>query len=206
MGWGMLWIFLISISQIPRNHPFDDYLFSTVNKQTAIPDQLSSYSEKRKGTCSTYPDIAKVVQLLVEQWDSNGFSLNWYVSIAKEDYLDARWHEHNNSLFGRFNAAAPQLADLLFARSFKALILFPTAAAYTPSVAAALEQRDSCLSLPPSPPYPPVLGRSNHKMRKQGSQCSRCLWCHIGGATCSGWSFGLSIEIGTVRGCTSPYT
>lgn len=77
-----------------------------------------------------------------------------------------RWHEHNSSLFGRSNAAAPQLADFLLRRSFKALVLFATAAAYTPSVSAALEQRDSCLSLPPSPPYPPVLGRSNHKIRK----------------------------------------
>ena len=86
----MLWIFLISISQIFRDHVFDNCLFLIVNEQTAILDQLFNYFEKEKETYSTYSNIIKVVQFLVKQWDSNDFNLNWYVSIAKENYLDAR--------------------------------------------------------------------------------------------------------------------
>lgn len=88
----------------------------------------------------------------------------------------------------------------------KTLFLLPTAAARVPLVAAASEQCASYLPRPLSPLSPPAPERSNHKKRKWDNQCSRCPWCHVDGATCSEWSFGLSIETDTERGCTSPCT
>ena len=174
MKWNILWIFLIFISQIFRNHFSDDYLFSIVNKQTVILDQLFNYFEKEKETCLTYSNIVKVVQFLIKQWDSNDFNLNWYVSIVKKNYLNARWHKHNNFFFGRFNAVVSQFVDLLFARNFKILILFSIAIAYTSSMITALKQRDSYFFFSFSFFYFSVLKRSNHKMRKQNNQYNRC--------------------------------
>lgn len=178
--------------QYPINSPA-----SPIKKKDML--NISGYSQSRATSSKT-----RRLTILI----SNIIRLNWYISIVKEDYLVARDGMIIINLSSDVSTPLPR-SSLIFLLpcSFKALIISATAAAYTPSVAAAPEQRDSRLPpLPPSPPYPPVLGRSNHKIRKQGSRCSHYPWCHIGGATCSGWSFGLSIEIGRVRGRTSPNT
>ena len=126
---------------------------------------------KSKETYSIYSGIIKIAQFIINEEtyyiDFKYYSLELiYINCERRLSKCNKWHEHTNSLFERFNAIVSQLVDFLLSRSFNSLIHFATAITYTSLMVATSKQRDSRLSLSPSPPYPPVLERNNHKIRK----------------------------------------